>query len=141
MVGLALTQTAVLNVVLAAPTPDDGRSSCRTVVSFVDAQGRPFHDAAGSEVRSLLELRVGAADSIRLWSGDVLGSGQLRIPIRAVLSPTPDDGHASDCSGVVPTLEIVSTLGVTQALYSPTPDDNQPTPDDGLPPPDDGIGR
>jgi hypothetical protein len=141
MVGLARTQTAVLNAVLAFPTPDDGRAACRMVLSFVDAQGRPFHDAAGSAVSEIIELRGGAAHSMRLRSGDVLRNDQLRIPIRAVLTPTPDDGLASHCSGLVATLEIVSALGVTEVLYSPTPDDSSPTPDDGLPPADDGIGR
>jgi len=135
MVGLARTQTAVLSAVLTSPTPDDGRAACRMVLSFVDAQGRPFHDAAGGAVSELIELRGGAAQSIRLRSGDVLRSDQLRIPIRAVLTPTPDDGLASHCSGLVATLEIVSALGVTEVLHSPTPDDGLPPPDDrrGLP--------
>lgn len=160
MVGLARTQMAVLNAVLAVPIPNDGRSSCRLVLSFVDGQGRPFHDASGSEVSKLIELRGGAADSIRLRAADVLLDGQLRIPIRAVVTPVPNDGSPvpedgtpvpddgipvpddgipvpndgvpSDCTGLVATLEIVGPLGATQLLYTPIPNDGQPVPNDGV---------
>lgn len=107
MVGLSRTQTAVLNVVLTG-TPDDRRPACRRVLSFVDGQGRRFHDSAGNEVSRQVELRGNAAESLTLRSRDVLGDGQLRAPIRAVLTAPHDDGTASDCRGLVATLEIVS---------------------------------
>ena len=138
--GPGRTQTAVLNAVLVGP-PDPDRPACRLDLSFVDAQGRPFHDASGGEAGKRVELRGGVADSIRLRAGDVLRDDQLRIPIRAVMSPPPDDNVPSDCTGLVATLEIVGPLGATQLLYSPPPDDGSPVPEDGQPIPDDGIVR
>jgi hypothetical protein len=146
MVGLARTQMAVLNAVRITPVPDDGRSPCRLVLSFVDGQGRPFHDAAGREVSKRVELRDELADFVILRAADVLTAGQLRIPIRAVVvpvpddgtpvpedgSPVPEDGVRSDCRELVATLEIVGPLGATQLLYTPVPDDGQPVPDDGV---------
>jgi hypothetical protein len=137
MVGLARTQTAVLHAVLVpvpedgTPPPDDNRS-CRLVLSFVGAGGQPFHDAAGNEVRKPVTLRGRVADSLTLRSQDVLTGTQLRAPIRAVVTPVPDDGAPSDCRALVATLEIVGALGATQILYTPPPDDGVPPPDDGL---------
>jgi hypothetical protein len=92
MVGLARMQMAVLSAVLATPVPNDGRSPCRLVLSFVDGQGRPFHDAAGREVCRRVELHGAAADSLLLQAADVLSAGQLRIPNDG--QPVPEDGVA-----------------------------------------------
>lgn len=140
MVGLAQTQSAVLNVVLTTPPdpnqpPDPQRQACHLVLSFMDAQGRPFHDAAGNEVKKMVELRGNVADSLRLRSGDAIPTGQLRAPIRALLSQPPDPAQPSDCVGLVATLEIVGPLGFTQLLYVAQP------PDPGIATPDDGVVR
>jgi hypothetical protein len=138
MVGLAQTQSAVLNVVLTTPPdpntpPDPMRAGCRLGLSFMDAQGRPFHDAAGNEVKKVVELRGNVADSLRLRAGDAIPTGQLRAPIRALVSFPPDRAEPPECRGLVATLEIVSPLGFTQLLYV-----GQATPDDGTPDPNDG---
>jgi len=130
----------VLNVVLAQPPdpqqpPDPGREACHLVLSFMDAQGRPFHDAAGNEVKKMVELRGNVADSLRLRSGDAIPAGQLRAPIRALLSQPPDPTQPSDCMGLVATLEIVGPLGFTQLLYVGQP------PDPAVPSTNDGIVR
>jgi hypothetical protein len=129
MVGLARTQTGVLNVVLI-PTPDDGHPPCVLELSFVDAAGHVFRDAAGLEVKKTVELRGNVAAALVLRWQDAIPGGQLRAPIRAVVVPTPDDGR--DCSGLAASLEIVDALGLTRVLSLPTPDDGTPTPDDGL---------
>src|SRR5262245_20625133 len=56
MVGLARSQTAILNVVLA-PVPEDVQPPCLVDLSFADASGRSFRDAAGHDVRKRVELR------------------------------------------------------------------------------------
>jgi hypothetical protein len=131
MVGLARTQTAVLNVVLT-PTPDDGRPPCVLDLSFVDASGHVFRSAAGLDVAKRVTLRRNVADSLALRWQDVVPAGQLRAPIRAVAAPTPDGGNQAGCTGLAVSLEIVDALGFTHVLYQPTPDDGIPTPDDGL---------
>src|SRR5262245_48193118 len=65
MVGLARTQTAILNAVLTQP-PDPVAPACVMVLSFVDASGRLFHDAAGAEITKRVELRGNVAQSILL---------------------------------------------------------------------------
>jgi hypothetical protein len=138
MVGLAQTQSAVLNVVLTTPPdpnqpPDPQRAACRLVLSFMDAQGEPFHDAAGNEVKKMAELRGNVADSLRLRAGDAIPIGQLRTPIRPLVSQPPDPTEPGDCRGLVATLEIVGPLGFTQLLYvGQPPDPANPTPDDGV---------
>jgi hypothetical protein len=130
MVGIALTQTAILNVVLT-PTPDDGQPSCFVDLAFLGAQGAAFRDAAGHEIRRRVELRGHAAAALALRWQEAIPTGQLRAPLRAVAQPVPEDGASSACGGLVATLEIVDLLGATRVLYSPTPDDGLPTPDDG----------
>jgi hypothetical protein len=129
MVGLARTQTAVLNVVLN-PTPDDGHPPCMLELSFVDAAGHVFRDAAGLEVKKTVELRGNVAASLVLRWQDAIPDGQLRVPMRAVAQPVPAAG--TECSGLAASLEIVDALGMTRVLCLPTPDDGAPIPDDGL---------
>jgi hypothetical protein len=148
VVGIGRGQFAVLNAVLtqpvpddSSPPPDDNRSGCRLVLSFVGADGRTLLDASGAEAKKSVELRGGVAESLVLQAADVLADGQLRRSIRAVMIGPPDDSIPSDCTGLVATMEIVGPNGWTQVLYAPIPDDNSPVPDDGAPPPDDGIVR
>ena len=127
MVGLARTQTAILNAVLTQP-PDPAAPACVMVLSFVDAAGRLFHDAAGNQVVKRVELRGNVAQSIQLRSQDAVPDGQLRVPIRGVVQP-PDPTQPPDpqCVGLVATLEIVDLLGATRVLavsqINPIPDD------------------
>ncbi len=135
IVGLARSQTAILNAVLTQPPdpgqpPDPAAPPCVMVLAFVDASGQVFHDAAGSEVTKRVELRGHAADSLVLRSQDAVPSGQLRVAIRGVVQP-PDPTQPPDpqCGGLVATLEIVDILGMTRvlatSLIQPVPNDGQ----------------
>jgi hypothetical protein len=130
LVGLARTQFAVLNAVLVQPPdptqPPDPALPCAVVLSFVDAMGHVFHDAAGNEVKREVLLRDGVAASLQLRAADILGATQLRAPIRPVIAEQPPDpGHPTSCVGLVGTLEIVNALGATQVVvvgaYPPGP--------------------
>jgi hypothetical protein len=125
MASLARTQTALLNAVLTQPPdpqqPPDPGLACRLVLSFVDANGVVFHDAAGNLIQRPVELRDHVAASLQLRAADILGPTQLRVPIRAVLTyQPPDPTQPSDCTGLVGTLEIVNLLGSTQLLVTGT---------------------
>ena len=132
MMGLVRTQTAILNVVLTQP-PDPAAPACVMVLSFVDASGRLFHDAAGAEVSRRVELRGNVAQSILLRSQDAVPDGQLRVGVRGVVQP-PDPQQPPDpgCIGLVATVEIVDLLGATRVLavsqiHQP-PDPTEPPP-------------
>jgi len=134
MVGLARTQTAILNVVLTQP-PDPAAPACVMVLSFVDATGRRFHDASGAEVAKRVDLRGNVAQALVLRSQDAVPDGQLRVPVRGVVQPPdPTLPPERQCAGLVATLEIVDLLGATRVLavsqILPPPDDGTPTPDD-----------
>jgi hypothetical protein len=128
VMGLARTQTAILNVVLTQP-PDPAAPACVMVLSFVDATGRRFHDASGAEVTKRVDLRGNVAQALVLRWQDAVPDGQLRVPIRGVVQP-PDPALPPDpqCAGLVATLEIVDLLGATRVLAVSR---IQPTPDDG----------
>lgn len=148
MIGLARGQFAVLSAVLVGPPddgtpppddqlppPDDNRPACRLILAFVGADGRTLVDAAGLPTQKTVALRGGIAGSLMLRATDVLGTGQLRRPIRAVVVGPPDDDAPSDCRGLVATMELVNALGWTEVLYAPAvqpPDPVQPPPDDNL---------
>ena len=114
MVGLARTQTAILNAVL---TEAGGatRTGCDVVLSFLDADGEPFQDAAGAELSRRVTLEGGAAESLQLQGRHVLPAVQ-RVAIRARIEAAPEPA-ASDCGGLVATLEIVDARGRTSILY------------------------
>ena len=131
LVGLARTQLAVLHAVLVQPPdpaqPPDPTLPCALVMSFVDANGNVFHDAAGNEVKREVLLRDDVAASLQLRASDILGTTQLRVPIRPVITEQPPDpGQPTSCRGLVGTLEVVSPLGFTQLVvvgtYAPIPD-------------------
>jgi hypothetical protein len=117
IVGLSQTQTAILNAVLTQP-PDPARPACELVLSFVDADGQPFHDAAGTEITKRVMLQGAKARSLQLRPAEAVPVGQTRAPIRAVVSQPPDPQGPSDCTGLVATLELVSRRGLTQMLYA-----------------------
>jgi len=100
------------------------------VLSFRNALGEVFHDAAGTAVARQVELRGHAAASLVLQSQDVVPNGQLRVAIRGVVQP-PDPQQPPDpaCGGLVATLEIVDSKGLTQVLATSL---ITPVPDDGL---------
>src|SRR5262245_27908923 len=104
MMGLARTQWAILNAVLTQP-PDPAAPACEMVLSFVDAGGRLFHDAAGNELTKRVSLRGNVAQSIVVRSQDVVPDGQFRTSIRGVVQP-PDPGQPPDpqCVGLVATV-------------------------------------
>jgi hypothetical protein len=117
MVGMSQTQTAMLNAVLTHAA-DSTRPGCDVVLSFVDADGAPFHDAAGTEITKRVTLKGARAESLRLRPSEAMPDGQMRAPIRAVVTLPPDPMEPSDCTGLVATLELVSRRGLTQTLYA-----------------------
>ena len=61
MVGITRGQTLRLNVVNLVTPPDPGRQvppPCRVVLSFRDANGRPFTDSDGQVLRRTVEYRT-----------------------------------------------------------------------------------
>jgi hypothetical protein len=118
IVGVARDQTAVINAVLGEP-PDDGHPGCRLVLSFVGADGRTLVDAMGTEIKTLVTLRGGAASSLTFRAADVMDEGQHRLSTRAVIDVPPDPGLPpdpdvpSDCNGLVATVELVAPNGWT----------------------------
>jgi hypothetical protein len=123
LVGLVRTQSAILNVVLTHPPdptqpPDPMAPACELVLSFQDASGQTYLDAAGAQISRRVALRGNAAASLQIGSRDVVPDGQLRGSIRAVVHP-PDPLHPPDpqCEGLVATLEVVDAFGFTRVLY------------------------
>jgi hypothetical protein len=115
MIGLARTQTAILNAVLTE-AGGGTRTGCHVVLSFVDAAGEPLHEAAGNPVSQKVTLHGGAAQSLHLPAVQALPAGQVRVPIRAVIGAGPEPA-AADCGGLVTTLEIVNARGRTTVFY------------------------
>jgi hypothetical protein len=117
MVGLARTQTAVLNAVLTHPS-DPAQPGCTVELSFVDARGQVFTDRAGNEVKRTFVLQDSVAVGLRLRAGDVLRARGLRRSIRPVAClATGDAGDApSACGRLAVTLEIVDGNGHTSIL-------------------------
>jgi hypothetical protein len=124
MVGLAEEQTAILNVVVVDERGAD-RASCVLNLSFVDENGIIVVDTTGDPLARDVELRPGVAAALSLRAEDL--ELDQRKPIRAVLA-RPDDDRLSDCTGLVPTLEIVNDDGETQVLYYPPDPVHPPDP-------------
>jgi hypothetical protein len=135
MIGLAERQTAILNMVLVGP-PAENHPGCRVIASFVDARGQVFRDDAGNAVAHSFSLQPQIASWLVLRSPDILAAGQLRQSIRAVLAPVP--GAPSDCSCLVPSVEIVNPDGRT-AAYLGGSDVGMRVPGGGNPPPPPGT--
>jgi hypothetical protein len=115
MVGLTRSQSAILNAVITE-AGGGARTGCDVVLSFLDAEGEPFQDAAGAEVSRRVTLLGGAAESLQLQGRHVLPAVQMRASIRARIEAAPEPA-ASDCGGLVATLEIVDGRGRTTLLY------------------------
>ena len=113
MASLTRSQSAILSAVLTEAA--GSTAACEVVLSFVDAQGEPFVDAAGAAVGKRVTLLGGVAQSLELRANAVIGE-EARVAIRAVLQPPPDP-TAEQCVGLVATLEIVNARGRTLVLY------------------------
>jgi len=112
IVGVARDQAVVLNAVLGEP-PDDGHPGCLVDLSFVGADGNTLVNAAGQAISLRTTLRGNVAQKLAFRAENVMREGQLRLPIRAVLADTPDDGTPSDCTGLIATVELVAPNGWT----------------------------
>jgi hypothetical protein len=118
MLGLARGQTAILSLVLVGP-PDADHPGCRVTASFVDARGQVFGPREASDrgeiARRTFVLRPQMAEELRLKAADILGAGEQRTPVRAVLAPS-DDGNPSDCACLVASRENVEADGRTSVI-------------------------
>jgi hypothetical protein len=118
MIGLAYSQTAVLNAVLTH-VPNTEHPGCWVTMSFVDARGVVFNDRAGRPFKKRVVLRDNIAESLEMPAADILAPFERRKPIRAALRETPDPGAASDCCALTLTLELVGPRGSTGEVELP----------------------
>src|ERR1043166_1373413 len=74
MVGITHGQTIRLNLVNLVPPPSDGSlpPPCRVVLSFRDANGRPFTNSDGQVIRREVSLQSGESAFLDL-NGDMFG--------------------------------------------------------------------
>jgi hypothetical protein len=112
MVGLARSQSASLTAVLTQP-PDPSHEGCGVTLSFVDEAGKVLKDAAGTPLVREYVLTGNVARSLVVRAEDVLGDGQTRRAIRAVVADLPGKDAPTECVGLVATFEIVASTGAT----------------------------
>lgn len=135
IVGIARGQTARLNVVVPPPDdiipppddiippPDDEvPAACAVILGFLDAEGAPILDRAGSPLEKTVRLLPGESAFLDLPSS-LLSFDGLRTRILAVVVPPEDDGDDEEspdaCAGLVATLEVFGTFtGRTQVFHS-----------------------
>lgn len=139
MIGLTRGQTLRLNIVNLTP-PDPNTQippPCRVVLSFRDANGRPFTNSAGQVIRREVLVQAGDSDFLDLNADLVLPPTinadvapvpprvQLR-PFVRVLSP-PDPNRTSPPDPCFPTAEVFdNTTGRTSIFavgFAQTPPD------------------
>jgi hypothetical protein len=131
MVGITLGQTVRLNIVnlIPPPDPDAPPGPCRVVLSFRDANGRPFTDANGQVVRREVSLQPGESAFLDL-NGDLFappstnGAGRLQLrPVARVVSVPDGNYPPGPCHA---TMEVFdNTTGRTSTFsagFEPPPD-------------------
>lgn len=77
MVGITRGQTMRLNVVNLSPPPEPDRNGappdpCRVLLTFRDANGRPFTNSDGQPIRRVVELQSGQSAFLDL-NADMFG--------------------------------------------------------------------
>jgi hypothetical protein len=153
MIGLAKGQVAILNLVLSEPPADD-HPGCQVTASFVDAQGIVFNDLGGNPVKETFTLQPQIASDLKLPAAQILEIGQLRKPIRAVVTAAANttenfaalrssatsavETPSSRCTCLVANVELVNPNGQTAIV-----DYGKPSPPDPINPlpsaPTDGV--
>jgi hypothetical protein len=155
MIGLAKGQVAILNLVLYEPPADD-HPGCQVTASFVDAQGMVFNDLGGNPVEETFTLYPQIASDLKLPAAQILEVGQLRKPIRAVVTAAPSVTEnlaaqrssaasavetPSRCTCLVANVELVNPNGQTTIVDYGKPSPQDPinplpsAPTDGAAPP------
>lgn len=132
MVGITRGQTVRLNVVDLAAMNSDGTlpPPCRVVLTFRDANGRPFTNSDGQVVRRAVELQVGDSAFLDLNGDNFLAppttndtSGPLRLQLRPlvrVLQPPPDPEIPPPCRT---TMEIFDNVTGRTSIFAQGPPD------------------
>jgi hypothetical protein len=128
MVGITLGQTLRLNIVDLAIAVDGQYppDPCRVVLTFRDANGRPFTDAKGNVIRRAVELQAGQSAFLDLNgdvfagpTGDTTGSVrlQLRPFVRVVSEPAASSGQIppDPCRA---TMEVFDNTSGRTSLFS-----------------------
>lgn len=136
MMGLTRGQTMRLNVVNLTQPPDPIQGEvpppCRVLLSFRDANGRPFTDANGQVIRREVSLQSGESAFLDLngdlfappsTNADTTGPARLQLrPFARLLQAPPEPGRniPPPC---VPTIEIFDNATGRTSLLStfPTP--------------------
>jgi hypothetical protein len=136
MVGLTLGQTVRLNMVNLTPPGPPVRQvppgPCRVVLSFRDANGRPFTDSSGEVVRREVSLQSGESAFLDL-NGDLFappstnGAGrlQLRPFVRVISEPHNPDGNLppGPCRATMEVFDnATGRTSVFSAGFEPPPD-------------------
>ena len=135
MVGITQGQTVRVNVVnlTSPPDPDAPPGPCRVLLSFRDANGRPFTGSNGQAIGQVVELQGGQSAFLDL-NGDLFAGGvstnggparlQLRPFVRVLAAP-PDPGKQYPPGPCRATMEVFdNTSGRTSifATFIPPPD-------------------
>ena len=129
MVGITRGQTLRLNIVDLA-TVSDGQlppDPCRVVLTFRDANGRPFTNSDGQVVRRAVELQAGQSAFLDL-NGDVFAPPstnadtapvrlQLRPFVRVLVTP-PDPDHQFPPDPCRATMEVFDNASGRTSLFS-----------------------
>lgn len=125
IVGLGSGQAARLNVLNLAAVNPANPSNCPAELQFLDTSPKQVK-------QSSVQIPAGQSASLELLRSDLTGE-KGRVEIRAVVlfgssgGAAPPTGRPTDCSGLVPSLEIYDRdTGKTRILVTTTKD--LPTP-------------
>ena len=130
MVGITPGQTLRLNIVnLTLPTDPGGvpPGPCRVVLSFRDANGRPFSDSNGQVVRRVVELQGGQSDFLDL-NADLFGgggstNGDTRLQLRPFVRVTQVPGDQIPPGPCRATMEVFDNPSGRTSIFAVAPTD------------------
>jgi hypothetical protein len=127
IVGITRGETMRLNVanLLAPGVGEAPPDPCRVLLSFRDANGRPFTDANGQVVRSEVTLNAGDSTFLEL-NGNLFGppsiNGSGRLQLRPLIQIfTVRGSFAPPC---VPTMEVFDNTTGRTSLFAGFPASN-----------------
>lgn len=124
MVGITHGQTMRLNIVnLAVAVDGQVPPPCRVVLTFRDANGRPFTNSDGQVIRREVELQVGHSAFLDLNGDNFVGppadtTGPLRLQLRPfvrVLASPPDPEIPPPCRA---TMEIFDNATGRTSIFA-----------------------